>query len=201
MEKKQLGGSIELRETDSGKTIAGYAAVFYRDSDPGSEYGLWDGAVERIMPGAFDNFRDHDVRALFNHDSNQVLGRQKSGTLKLSVDERGLRYEITPNDSATYRNVAGMIERGDVDGSSFQFFIRDQEWRDLDDGREVREIKEVELLDVGPVTFPAYSSATSEASSADARSSEAYQQHCKRREAEQAQRAANKRRLNSINLP
>ena len=167
MKPQRLNGTIELRDAGEGPPkISGYASVFYRSGDPSTEFRLWDGAVERIMPTAFDNVENHDVRALFNHDPNMVLGRKKSGTLSLSVDDHGLRYEVEPNGSRTYRDVAEMVSRGDVDGSSFQFVIKRETWIDEEDGREVREIHEVELLDVGPVTFPAYSGSSSQAASA-----------------------------------
>lgn len=162
------GRPVELRADDENQpTISGYAAVFYRDGDPSTEYELWPGAVERVMPGAFnDSLKMDDVRALFNHDAQSVLGRSKSGTLRLSVDNTGLRYEITPADTTLYRDVAAMIKRGDVDGSSFSFQIVGQDtWTRSADGREVREIRSVKLYDVGPVTFPAYQGSTSEARS------------------------------------
>lgn len=163
---RQRTGDVELRSVDDSdlKSIAGYAAVFYREDDPGTQYEFRSGDMERIDPGAFDDFKQHDVRALFNHDSNQILGRQKSGTLSLSVDDRGLRYQISPNDSQVYRDVVSAIQRGDVDGSSFQFRVLDESWG-RENGRDVRTIEKVELFDVGPVVFPAYGAAESEAAS------------------------------------
>jgi HK97 family phage prohead protease len=183
-------GDLHLRAAGDGMSaITGYAAVFYREDDPGTEFQLWDGAVERIMPGAFDSYGDDDVRALFNHDSSQILGRQKAGTLLLDVNRQGLRYTIMPSDSRIFSDVHQAIRRGDVDGSSFQFRITDEEWRS-EDGVEVREIKSVQLLDVGPVTFPAYGAATSEAASAESRASyENYsQRNSRQRERDQIAR-------------
>ena len=99
MEKRQLGlaEKVELREDENKKPagITGYAAVFY-DGTPNTEYELCDGLRERIMPGAFDRAMSegHDVRGLFNHDANMLLGRTTSGTCRLSVDSRGLKYDI-----------------------------------------------------------------------------------------------------------
>lgn len=164
-ERRTVSGDVELREApgDGSMRIVGYAAKFYREADPGTQYELWRGAVERIMPGAFDDaVAGDDVRALFNHDSSQILGRTKSGTLKLSVDDVGLRYEVEPADTSVYRDVQTFLQRGDVDGSSFQFSIpADGERWSRQDGLEIREITKVKLFDVGPVTFPAYSAATS----------------------------------------
>jgi HK97 family phage prohead protease len=164
IDRRSTAAPVELRENQDGApTIRGYAAKFYRSSDPGTEYELWKGARERIMPGAFDKaIQGDDVRGLFNHDPNMLLGRSKAGTLKLEVDEVGLRYEIQPADTSVYKDVVEYLRRGDVDGSSFQFSVPQggEEWR-MEGGSEIRELREVKLYDVGPVTFPAYKSATS----------------------------------------
>lgn len=170
IEKRVISGRpVELRANGEGPpTISGYAAVFYREGDPTTQYELWPGAVERVTRGAFDGaLQRDDVRALFNHDPQAVLGRAKAGTLQLSVDETGLRYEITPGDTTLYKDVSTMIQRGDVDGSSFSFQIEGKDvWTRSADGLEIRELRSVKLYDVGPVTFPAYAASTSEARSA-----------------------------------
>lgn len=141
--------------------IAGYASVFW-NNEPTTQYMLYDDLAERIMPGCFDRaIREDDVRALFNHDANMLLGRNTAGTLKLSIDKTGLAYEIEANDKTTVaRDVAGMLERGDLSGSSFSFIPTDVSWREQD-GLVVREINGCRLFDVGPVTFPAYEATTS----------------------------------------
>jgi HK97 family phage prohead protease len=155
----------ERRENEPAK-IEGYGAVFYRDGDPGTEYELWTDVYERILPGAFGDVGQLDVRSLFNHDSNWVLGRTKSNpaTLSLSVDDVGLRYVITPPDTQAVRDqVLGPIDRGDVDGSSFMFWVRSARWiTETRDGRDidVRQLEAVDLIEVGPVTFPAYTGTT-----------------------------------------
>jgi HK97 family phage prohead protease len=75
------------------KAIVGYGAVFYSDTDPGTEYWLWGDVVERISPGAFDRAlkERHDARGLFNHDPSNLLGRVTNGTMRLSVDRKGLK--------------------------------------------------------------------------------------------------------------
>lgn len=153
---------LESRE-DGSKRITGIASVTY-DGTPDTEYELWPGLRERISPGAFDRAlkENHDVRALFNHDSNLVLGRTKSGTLKLSVTREGLAYEVTPADTTAYRDTVAHLERGDVDGSSFAFMVTREEWLyDQKRGVDIRDIKDVQLFDVGPVTYPAYEATTS----------------------------------------
>ena len=146
---------LETRE-DGTTTLSGHAAVFYRADEPGTQYELWSGAVERIERTAFDAAIERDdVRALFNHDSNYPLGRTSSKTLKLSVDERGLKFSVDLPDTQAGRDVAESVRRGDVSGASFGFVVTDQEWR-TEDGMDVRSIAGVELYDVGPVTFPAF---------------------------------------------
>lgn len=158
---------VERRDDKSPATIQGYGAVFYRAGHPETEYELWQDNYERILPGAFDGQLDGDVRSLFNHDSNWVLGRTKSdpATLALAVDQTGLRYVVTPPDTQAVRDqVLEPIRRGDVDGSSFMFWPRRISWIQEDrDGREVwiRQLEKLDLLEVGPVTFPAYRGTTS----------------------------------------
>lgn len=156
MEKRTLMNPIEIRSDDDGvKKIYGYAAKFNQESN---ELGHWYRFVEVIDPTAFDGRLEDDVRALFNHDSNMVLGRTKSHTLKLSVDEFGLRYEITPPDTQVARDLIVSMERGDINQSSFGFTVEEDVW-EYDETREidVRTIKKVKrLYDVSPVTYPAY---------------------------------------------
>jgi|TARA_R110000744_G_scaffold135860_3_gene245496 hypothetical protein len=153
--------NIETRE-DGSNSLNGYAAVFYREDDPGTEFELWEGYVERIMPGAFDRaIREDDVRGLLNHDANMLLGRNKAGTLSLSVDSVGLRYEIDLPDTQVGRDTKISIERGDIDGSSFAF-IADSVNRRSVDGVEIREVTSAQLFDVGPVVYPAYAASTAD---------------------------------------
>lgn len=159
-------GDDEEGRDDGPGTIEGYAAVFHAEGDPGTEYELWSDpgmrAVERVARGAFSRaIKDgDDCRACFNHEANNLLGRTASGTLRLSEDERGLRYENDLPDTQLGRDVAQLIDRGDVTGSSFGFVVEQESWRETDnpDGSRlaVRTIEGVRLLDVGPVTYPAY---------------------------------------------
>jgi HK97 family phage prohead protease len=150
---------IETR-ADGKPVIVGYASVFYDAADPGTEFRLWHDVVERIKPGAFDRaIRDDDVRALFNHDPNMILGRNGAGTLRLSVDSKGLRYEIDPPDTSAGRDVVEAIRRGDISGSSFGFTPDVSVFREEGETTIV-ERESVRLFDVSPVTFPAYEAAT-----------------------------------------
>lgn len=170
-EQRMLSAATcELRaiaaEGEQPAKIVGYAAVFDQESDP------LGGFVEVIAPGAFDDVLGADVRALFNHDANYLLGRTASGTLTLSVDAVGLRYEIAPPDTQTVRDlVLAPLARRDLSGSSFSFRIArgGDRWDEDGDGRLVRTITRIgELLDVGPVAFPAYPDSTAAQRSLDA---------------------------------
>ena len=154
---------LVVEERAGGKTvIAGYAAVYDRLSlDLG-------GFREKILPGAFDKVLarqrgKQDVVALFNHDSNIVLGRTSSGTLELSSDSKGLRYEVTP--PATRADIVELIARRDVRGSSFSFAISPggDAWSSDEKG-SIRSVREVSgLFDVSPVLNAAYPSSSCEA--------------------------------------
>ncbi len=143
---------LEVRaEENEPKKIRGYAAVFEKLSVP-----LW-GFREKVAKGAFtDSIKKDDVRALWNHDPNYVLGRNKSGTLALEEDSKGLKIEITPPDTQWARDLVVSIERKDINQMSFGFETLIDEWDKSDEKNEIRTLKKVKLYDVSPVTFPAY---------------------------------------------
>ena len=140
----------------NGNTIRGYAAVYNSDSE-------WMGGFyEQIATGAFDGVMDNDVRAYFNHDENLLLGRVSSGTLRISTDKRGLFYEVDLPNTTYANDLAELMKRGDVNQSSFAFLIEKDRWEQRD-GVTYRIIEKVSrLLDVSPVSQPAYPDATSE---------------------------------------
>lgn len=160
IERADFPSTVRIEKRADGKPqIVGYGAVFYRSDNPGTEYELWRNVVERVAPNAFASAlaRPDDVRGLFNHDPNFVLGRSSAGTMTLSVDGTGLRYVIDPPDTQQARDVMASIERGDITGSSFSFSVNKESWAAASDkGPEIRTIEDVTLYDVGPVTFPAY---------------------------------------------
>lgn len=139
-----------------GQTIRGYAAVYNSDSE-------WMGGFyEQIAPGAFDSVMDNDVRAYFNHDENLLLGRVSSGTLRIGSDSRGLYYEVDLPNTSYANDLVELMKRGDVNQSSFAFLIERDRWEERD-GKTYRIIEKVSrLLDVSPVSQPAYPDATSE---------------------------------------
>jgi HK97 family phage prohead protease len=154
--------SGEVRAEQQGEQptrIIGYGSVFNSRSEP-----LW-GFREIIKPGAFDDVLGDDVRGLFNHDPNFILGRSSSGTLTVGVDDKGLRYDINAPDTQTIRDlVLAPMLRGDINQSSFAFRVaRDGEhWFEDEEGIVIREISRFSrLFDVSPVTYPAYQEADS----------------------------------------
>ena len=153
--EKRTMGTIEVRESDGDEmTLEGYAAVFNSETDLGA-------FREVIRPGAFDDVMDNDVRALINHDPNLILGRTGNGTLELSTDERGLKYKVKLGDQQYARDFYESVKRGDISQSSFAFTIDKQSWNEE---RTVRSVDKVrQLLDVSPVTYPAYAAATVQA--------------------------------------
>ena len=134
------------------RKMVGHAAVFNQAADIGGWF------EELIEPGAFKaSIKKDDVRALFNHDPNFVLGRNKAGTLTMSEDDAGLKVSIEPPDTQFARDLAVSIERGDITQMSFAFQVQEEEWvRGEKKDPDVRKIKKVRLYDVSPVTFPAY---------------------------------------------
>ncbi len=153
---------VQVREaTDSAPAaLIGYAAVFNQEAIINGPNGMrWR---ERIDPAAFkDAIGRDDVIAAVNHDSKQVLGRSRTGTLLLSADDHGLRYEVQLGRTTLAADTLESVRRGDYSGSSFKFLM-------ANDGMRVAEkptaanplplivVERVQLIDVGPVTFPAY---------------------------------------------
>lgn len=141
---------VERRAEGQGAMLVGHAAVFNSSSvDLG-------GFREIVAPGAFSQtIAEDDIRALFNHSADMVLGRNRSKTLRLSEDSRGLAFEIDLPDTQAARDLATSIERGDISGNSFSFQTLEDRWQ-RDDQTELRTLVRVRLFDIGPVTFPAY---------------------------------------------
>src|SRR5207249_6084834 len=135
-----------------GKTVHGYAAVYNVLSEDLGGYR------EQIAPGAFAGVLDADVRALLNHNPDEVLGRTRSGTLRLFDEPKGLRFELDLPDSPLGENMRSAISRGDIDGASFRFDVGQEAWEG-----DVRTVKTVKALhNVTVATFPAYPAASVE---------------------------------------
>jgi HK97 family phage prohead protease len=151
----------EFRVDDSGPTpkITGYAAVFNSPSTPAGKF------TEIVDPHAFDAClaKNPDIVGLFNHEENLgVLGRTTSGTMVVSVDERGLKYVIDPPDTQLARDLMVSMRRGDVTQSSFGFYCLRDKRTPQADGSVLRTLLECDVFDCSPVVFPAYPNATAE---------------------------------------
>lgn len=161
-EQKDMNPEIERRNIDlvefrlvqeenQKPKIAGHAAMFDKLSEP-----LF-GFREKISPGAFaGTIKKDDVRALFNHDPNYVLGRNKAKTLRLKEDDLGLYIEIDPPEASWAKDLIESIRRGDISQMSFGFITMKDEWEHFKNKESIRTLVEVKLFDVSPVTYPAY---------------------------------------------
>ena len=162
--KKQVRslGKLQTRDnsTDDEMKIAGYFVVFNTETE------IYDGMFEEISDKAFKDIELTDIRALADHDTAKVLGRTKSKTLTLKVDEKGLFGEITinPEDSEAV-NLYQRVKRGDIDQCSFGFSILNETMEQRADGTTKWTITEIELFEVSVVTFPAYADTSVEARS------------------------------------
>ncbi len=155
-------GEMRVKDNNGKSIVEGHAAVFNQWSE---NLGFF---TERVLPGAFTKtIKDDDVRALFNHNPDYILGRNRAGTLKLSEDSVGLSYEIQMSGVTYARDLLESIERGDISQNSFGFETIEDRWftepdpsSPTDAGpfalQNRRELIAVRLFDVSPVTFPAY---------------------------------------------
>ena len=151
MQMRYSASQFNTRKDGEELYVEGYFSVF------NSNYELWSGATESVAPGAFSNTLGGDIRALIDHETRLVLGRNKSGTLELKEDAHGLwgKIRINPNDSDAM-NLYERVKRGDVDQCSFGFDIVKEDTEVRDDGSVHWTIREVKLYEVSVCTFPAY---------------------------------------------
>lgn len=148
---RSMLAEFRAAESDGKKYIEGYFSVF------GGVYELWPGATESIDPHAFDEALGDDIRALIDHETRLVLGRNKAGTLELRIDSHGLWGKIEINESDTDAlNLYARVQRGDVSQCSFGFDILSEETDISDNGKVHWTIQKVKLYEVSCVTFPAY---------------------------------------------
>jgi HK97 family phage prohead protease len=145
---------LRTEKSDDGRSvIQGHAAVF--DSWSETLGGLFP-FKEKVRAGAFQkSIESDDIRALWNHEPRYVLGRNKSGTLDLAEDGKGLYVRIYPPETQWAKDLTESIRRGDVSQMSIGFTVEKEKWSS-GDGIDTRELTEVKLFDVSPVTFPAY---------------------------------------------
>ena len=148
---RSVASEFKTREDGEELRIEGYFAVF------NSNYDIWPGASESVAPGAFSETLGGDIRALIDHETMYVLGRNQAGTLELREDSHGLwgSVLINPNDQDAM-NLYARVQRGDVNQCSFGFDILDEETEYRDNGDVHWTIKAVKLYEVSVCTFPAY---------------------------------------------
>lgn len=154
-ERRTFLGDVEFRKGTDGKLRAGGFALRYNTLSQNL-----GGFVEQVARGAVTKtIQEADIRGLVNHDPNLLIGRNTSGTLRLTDDPEGLIYEIDLPDTTVGRDAAVLLERKDMSGSSFGFRTIEDEWGETGQGFPLRTLKVIALRDVGPVTFPAYTEA------------------------------------------
>jgi HK97 family phage prohead protease len=150
-ERRFTSVRVEVRAGSDKPTIGGYAAKFMRMSQN------LGGFVEQIDRGFFNKSRGDGwpgVVARYNHDDNMLLGTSGAGTLRLSLDEIGLGYDIDMPSSRG--DVYELVQRGDVRQSSFAFVAFEDDWTTTDQGFPLRTLVSGRLIDVAPVNTPAY---------------------------------------------
>lgn len=144
---------VQPKDENGQSVIEGHAAIFDSLSQ---DLGFMFPFKERINKGAFkSSLEKDDIRALWNHDANYVLGRNKAGTLELTETNKGLRVRIHPPDTQWARDLTESIRRGDVSQMSFGFVVEKETWS-VEGKEDIRTLEQVKLYDVSPVTFPAY---------------------------------------------
>lgn len=145
-------------QTPEERVVEGYFALYE------SETELWAGSYEIISKGAFDNtLTKNDIRALWNHNTQYVLGRNKNGSLQLKADDKGLFATIKLPNTQYAEDLYQLVSRGDIDQASFGFNIIDEELEELASGGYRWRIKEIDLHEISVVTFPAYENTTVQA--------------------------------------
>jgi HK97 family phage prohead protease len=155
MEMRTVKLPVEIRTAGGSRMIGGYAAVFGLDSHP------LGGFVEQVAPTCFNKSAADGwpgVVCRFNHDDNQLLGTSRSGTLELAIDRQGVRYDVDVPQCR--QDVLELVGRGDVAHSSFAFQTYEDDWTTTQGGVPLRTLVSARLIDVAPVTNPAYPDAT-----------------------------------------
>lgn len=142
----------EIRADAEDRSVKGYAAVFNAPAE------IFDRFLEEIAPGAFaESVANGDVRALWSHNVDLVIGRTKNGSLQLREDAHGLAFDLKLPDTNPGRDAYELISKGFVTGMSFGFRVKEQKWTKGENGApHKRTLMKVELLEVSPTAFPAY---------------------------------------------
>ena len=159
IEIRSLVGDLHIESREEGtvsRTIVGYAAKFESWSDP-----IMGWFREKIARGAFDGCDLSDVIMCFNHNTDSILARTTSGTLRLEVDDVGLRFAFEAPNTTLGSDMLELVRRGDVSKCSFRFGVKQDEWQSADEqnGLAMDErtiLKFSRVADVSLVVFPAY---------------------------------------------
>lgn len=153
MNKRDFRTKFEItRDNDSPEelVIEGYFALYEQETE------LFEGSYEIITKGAFDNSLTKDVRALWNHNTQYVLGRSTSGSMELKADDKGLYASIKLPKTQYAKDLYELVQRGDVDQCSFGFNIIGEDLEELASGGYRWRLNEIDLHEISVVTFPAY---------------------------------------------
>lgn len=172
MTQEKRAVRFEVRaSSDEDFALTGQSVVFNDETLIGGEQ---DGFLERVLPGALDGSLapEKEIKCLFNHNPDTVLGSRKSGTLALKSTNSGLIFACSLDKSnAKHREVYAMTKRGDLSGCSFGFYPEDEDWDEARDKsgkvRARRTLKRVNMFEMSIVTFPAYQSTMVQARSVD----------------------------------
>ena len=168
-EQRSYNFEIRAEETEQGNIITGRPIVYNSRTD----LGFFD---EIIEAGALDRTDLTDVRFLVNHDTNRIpLARSRrnngNSTMHLTVDGEGMGIRVTldTENNSEAKALYSAVSRGDISGMSFMFYVRDEEWDDIDSEHPTRRIKDIgSVVEVSAVTFPAYNATEIYARSKDA---------------------------------
>ena len=151
---------LEFRSTgglsSNGKKLTGYAAIFNSEADLGGFVEVVRNGARRKSPEGGTN-----IRALYQHQGDALRGTTRGGTLKLKEDAHGLAFELALPDTTHGRDLAILVDRGDVAGCSFGFRVRDggDRWEQRG-GQLVRELLDVDLVEITLTADPAYQDTT-----------------------------------------
>ncbi len=148
---------LEVRSTgelsSTGRTLQGFAVLYNSETRLG-------GFTEVIRKGAFRKSLESgaNIRALYHHQGDALLGTTKAGTLRLRDEARGLAFELDLPNTTHGRDLAELVRRGDVSGCSFGFRVREggDRWHDRGDGDMLRELLDVDLHEITMTAAPAY---------------------------------------------
>lgn len=151
--------TVQIRSLENGSSvIEGYVVKWNQRSYVMTDW--WgDKIVERVAKGAFTKSLSEkkDIKAFWNHNSDMVLGSSRASTLELTEDDVGLRYTILPPNTTAGKDAVESIQRGDVSGTSFGFYVRKDDWEYLaEEDLYQRTLLDVDLIEISPTPLPAY---------------------------------------------